>query len=141
LKRRVVRVRDWVEADHTAVSQWWRECWSSAGLSDDVPEPATTVPVGDCRGRLFIVTLDDVPSGLAAINRDIGILLLALRADVRGWGYGSEAVSLLERVSGTKRRALASPRVGLSLYFWLRLGYAPSTSQPYTPAALLMEKV
>jgi hypothetical protein len=45
----------------------------------------------------------------------------------RGWGYGSEAVRLLE-AEGKAERFLARVEVanGLGLYFWLRLGYRPA---------------
>ena len=45
----------------------------------------------------------------------------------RGWGYGSEAVRLLE-VEGKAERFLARVDTGngLGLYFWLRLGYRPA---------------
>ena len=45
----------------------------------------------------------------------------------RGWGYGSEAVRLLEVEAGGERfRANVDARNGLGLYFWLRLGYRPA---------------
>ena len=44
----------------------------------------------------------------------------------RGWGYGSEAVRLLEATSGGERfLAKVDAANGLGLYFWLRLGYRP----------------
>jgi len=49
-----------------------------------------------------------------------------IEAGQRGWGYGSEAVQLLE-AEGKAERFLARVDVtnGLGLYFWLRLGYRP----------------
>ena len=45
----------------------------------------------------------------------------------RGWGYGSEAVRLLEAEAKAKRfLARVDARNGLGLYFWLRLGYRPA---------------
>jgi GNAT superfamily N-acetyltransferase len=45
----------------------------------------------------------------------------------RGWGYGSEAVRLLEAEAKAARcRADVDARNGLGLYFWLRLGYRPA---------------
>ena len=49
----------------------------------------------------------------------------------RGWGYGSEAVRLIEGEALKRRwarnfRADVCYRNGLGLYFWLRLGYRPA---------------
>ncbi len=45
----------------------------------------------------------------------------------RGWGYGSEAVRLLEARSSAERfLAEVDAGNGLGLYFWLRLGYRPA---------------
>jgi RimJ/RimL family protein N-acetyltransferase len=49
----------------------------------------------------------------------------------RGWGFGSEAVHLIEehllRREGVRRfRARFDKRIGLALYFWLRRGYRPA---------------
>ena len=45
----------------------------------------------------------------------------------RGWGYGSEAVRLLEAESEAGRfRADVDAGKGPALYFWLRLGYRPA---------------
>lgn len=57
--------------------------------------------------------------------RDIG-----MSPRIRGFGYGSEAVRLLEddavrHGAATRFRAGVDPRNGLGLYFWLRLGYRP----------------
>ena len=56
---------------------------------------------------------------------------LAVRADRRGWGHGSEAVRMFEemaREAGVERlRADVAAGNGLGLYFWLRLGYRPAS--------------
>ena len=49
----------------------------------------------------------------------------------RGWGFGSEAVQLIEerllRREGVRRfRARVDKGIGLALYFWLRRGYRPA---------------
>ena len=56
---------------------------------------------------------------------------IALAKAYRGWGYGSEAVRLLEEWAVRERiaerfRADVDVRNGLGLYFWLRLGYRPA---------------
>lgn len=46
----------------------------------------------------------------------------------RGWGYGSEAVALIEAESGARRfRAAVAKSLGLAFYFWLRQGYHPAS--------------
>lgn len=52
---------------------------------------------------------------------------------LRGRGYGSEAVRLLEDEAvkagaATSFRVTVDRRNGLGLFFWLRLGYRPSVS-------------
>ncbi|MDO8615758.1 MAG: GNAT family N-acetyltransferase [Dehalococcoidia bacterium] len=52
---------------------------------------------------------------------------------LRGRGYGSEAVRLLEseavRGHGVTRFEAPAPQsLGLALYFWLRLGYRPASA-------------
>ena len=52
---------------------------------------------------------------------------IAVVAGQRGWGYGSEAVRLLEaEAKATRFLAGVGARNGLGLYFWLRLGYRPA---------------
>ena len=63
-------------------------------------------------------------------NPDRGWLtvgFIAVARGERGWGYGSEAVRLLEAEAKAERfRANVDARNGLGLYFWLRLGYRPA---------------
>lgn len=56
---------------------------------------------------------------------------IELAPQLRGWGYGSEAVKLLEdettRLGLAQRfRADVPLHNGLALYFWLRMGYRPT---------------
>jgi GNAT superfamily N-acetyltransferase len=54
---------------------------------------------------------------------------LELAPDQRGWGYGSDAIRLLEaRQKNVAFLAEVDPLNGLALYFWLRLGYRPARS-------------
>jgi hypothetical protein len=141
VKRRSLGLRAWAPPDSVAVADWWNDCWTDACPEpSQVPAPAAEVSVAGCRADVQLITLDGVPSGLVATD-DRVVCLIALRRGLRGWGYGSEAIVLVERSRTLPPQALTSPRVGLSLYFWLRLGYAPVISQPYAPAALLLEKL
>ena len=76
----------------------------------------------------------DEPIGLLEYEMREGwltVTFIALAKAYRGWGYGSEAVRLLEgwasREGVAERfRAEVDARNGLGLYFWLRLGYRPA---------------
>lgn len=62
----------------------------------------------------------------------LSIGCIAVAEGERGWGYGSEAMRLLEAEAAQKWeaqrfRANVDARNGLGLYFWLRLGYRPAT--------------
>jgi GNAT superfamily N-acetyltransferase len=57
----------------------------------------------------------------------LSVGFIALAAAQRGWGYGSEAVRLVEAEAKAARfRADVDAGNGLALYFWLRLGYRPA---------------
>ena len=83
--------------------------------------------------RAIVRVSDGVVIGLLdyrANNPDRGWLtmgFIAVARGQRGWGYGSEAVRLLEAEAKAQRfRATVDARNGLGLYFWLRLGYRPA---------------
>lgn len=53
--------------------------------------------------------------------------LVAMRDGLRGFGYGSEAVRMIEQRSAARRfRAEVAKSIGLAFYFWLRQGYRPA---------------
>lgn len=64
---------------------------------------------------------------------------MVMTSGERGWGYGSEAVHLIEarlaRRDGVRRiRALIDKRIGLAFYFWLRQGYrSPASDEAFWP--------
>ena len=62
----------------------------------------------------------------------LSVGFIAVAAGQRGWGYGSEAVWLMEaeavrKWEAQRFRANVDARNGLGLYFWLRLGYRPTS--------------
>ena len=69
--------------------------------------------------------------GLAYCVRDeqrelVRIESVVIQPDLRGWGFGSEAVELVEgQYPNSSFVARVDPKDGLNLYFWLRLGYRP----------------
>lgn len=76
---------------------------------------------------------DESPAGLVVArdpeSGEARILLVALRADLcrRGLGHRAalEAERRLAAAGGRRVLAAVSARHGLSVYFWLRLGYRP----------------
>lgn len=81
--------------------------------------------------------------GVAVYERDesadaLFIRTIVIRPELRGWGFGPEAVELLERDnSATSYTAWVQPTDGLNLYFWLRLGYRPVRSRVVDPAGMI----
>lgn len=87
--------------------------------------------VGAAEGRLVRVS-DDVVAG-AFLLEDEGDALfvrkLVVEAPYRGYGLGSEAGRLLRDLAESgpwaTLRAWAHPDLGLSVYFWVRMGLRP----------------
>jgi len=81
----------------------------------------------------IVCRADDAVIGEVSCSADdpaagwLSVGSIAVDAGQRGWGYGSEAVRLLE-AAGSAERFLARVDAGngLGLYFWLRLGYRPA---------------
>ena len=90
-------------------------------------------PDADARPLAIVRECDGTVIGLLDYRADspgrgwLSVGFIALAAGRRGWGYGSEAVRLLEGEAKAKRfLARVDERNGLGLYFWLRLGYRPA---------------
>lgn len=89
------------------------------------------VPEGDA--TLAVERLaDGVRAGhveLAAAGATLEVRCLAIDDAPRGYGAGSEAANLLVRsaeAAGWRHiRAWAHPSLGLSVYFWMRMGFRP----------------
>src|SRR5438105_1242585 len=130
--------------DLTAIDGWYEEAARAAfeerGLEELRRQGAESI------GLLAIVRADeDEPIGLLEYEvRDgrVTMPFIALAKGYRGWGYGSEAVRLLEEWALRERiaqrfRAEVDVRNGLGLYFWLRLGYRPA-EESGSPDTLVM---
>jgi RimJ/RimL family protein N-acetyltransferase len=97
---------------------------------------------------LFAITQAeaDEPIGLIEYRLDgdwLTVAFIALAKAYRGWGYGSEAVRLVEEWAAREGlaerfRAEVDVRNGLGLYFWLRLGYRPLAAAKEGRAVLAM---
>ena len=96
-------------------------------------------PRSGAKGGLLVIARrkDSTPIGLLDYRADdpapgwLSVGFVALAEEQRGWGYGSEAVRLLEAEARRRwrRRCIGAKvdlRNGLGLYFWLRLGYRPT---------------
>lgn len=90
--------------------------------------------VAEADGELLAIVKDGGEvTGYVEYRRDDpsrGWLLIsdiALAAGERGWGYGAEAVRLVEdRARAARYHVTVNASNGLSLYFWLRQGYRPA---------------
>lgn len=115
--------------DWSAIAAWYNEAAAAA-----YEERAIEELRGD---DLFAVIRPEegAPIGLLEYRREgewVSIPFIALAKAYRGWGYGSEAIRLLEDWAVREGRAKrfgadVDVRNGLGLYFWLRLGYRPAT--------------
>jgi RimJ/RimL family protein N-acetyltransferase len=113
-------------ADVAAVEAWWPEAGATAGL--DVELDAL---MREAEALVIARAGEDEPVGLVAYTRPargwLEFRFVALAAGHRGWGYGSEAVRIVEEYGLASRFAAdVSAANGLSLYFWLRMGYRPA---------------
>jgi len=130
-----ILLRHVVTDDLPAIESWLPE---AAATVRGVREPEET----DFATALGLIRMTDDGSEALVIARadgaePIGLLVYGLPADgwlefrflalakgLRGWGYGSEAVMLIEE-SGRAQRFAAEVYSGngLGLFFWLRMGY------------------
>ena len=120
--------------DLPAIEDWWPEAAATVGgVREPVASDELRGMIDEADAETLVITLADGPA-------PIGLLVFRLPADGwlefrfvaladghRGWGYGSEAVSLIEE-SGRARCFAAEVYAGngLGLYFWLRMGYRPA---------------
>ncbi len=139
-------LRPVAEADLPSIERWYAEAASAVhGAGYEVGEQNLPYQIEEARGSGSgdLLVIEDAgepgPIGLVDYRRDwpargwLAVVFIALAKSYRGWGYGSEAVILLESEAegawGVRRfRAEVEVRNGLGLYFWLRLGYRPAAA-------------
>ena len=137
-----VHLREVTDDDLALIEPWYPE--AASAVHGGAVEP----PARDLQRRLeearasggalcaIVPAGEDAPAGLLDYRRGypaggwLTVGFVAMAARRRGWGYGSEAVRLLEGEALKRRwarnfRADVCYRNGLGLYFWLRLGYRP----------------
>ena len=122
-------------SDLTALAGWLPRVAAEAGCDRWADEAALHVANAsallyrDGRGQAFLAYETDAPlPGCARIE------LLAVAPERRRLGTGGRAALALERrLARSMRRAyvLVPSRIGLALYFWLRLGYRPLTRREW----------
>lgn len=122
--------------DRSAVHVWYTEAIAAGYDAFALEERWRRA---EAAGGLMAIVLpdNDEPIGLIEYqtsepeDRSLTVSFIALAKAYRGWGYGSEAVRLLEEWAvheglAERFRAEVDLRNGLGLYFWLRLGYRPA---------------
>ena len=136
---RRVSLRPLRKADLVVIDAWFEES-ARAAFKDRAFEELRLLATGEASGVLVVKRAgEDEPIGLleyAVIDGWLVTTFIALAKGHRGWGYGSEAVRLLEEwaareVIATRFRAEVDLRNGLGLYFWLRLGYRPARKDEF----------
>ncbi len=98
-------------ADHTDSTNWERHV---------IERKSDGSPVGIVEHRI-----ENATEGWATFGT------IVMSNGQRGWGYGSEAVHLIEerlrnREAVRRFGARIDKHIGLALYFWLRQGYRPA---------------
>jgi ribosomal protein S18 acetylase RimI-like enzyme len=108
------------------------EPWSSEDALRDVVGRENTLIYHDATGAAFVAYELHAPKRNAA-----HVKLLAVAPDKRRLGIGVRAALALEKrlAKPAARIYVAVPaRLGLALYFWLRLGYRPLTQRDWPEA-------
>jgi hypothetical protein len=132
-------IRPYRASDDPTLEAWFPEAQTAAFGSSFAPSCSwrefketwlEATPAG--RLNVFFVGGDAAPVGIALWHygtsgrADAIVCLLALAKPNRGWGLGTEAAYLLEKEILAARTFVQIPASnGLSVYFWLRLGYHP----------------
>lgn len=136
-----MKLRPLRKSDIAALAAWLPSTAAAAGCERWAdPEALTTaittegVLVADEGGAVGLVSYEAAGPGRAEAR----ILLLAVDPERRRLGFGGRAALALERrlrPSADQVCALVPARLGLALYFWLRLGYRPLTHAERPPPA------
>jgi GNAT superfamily N-acetyltransferase len=146
-----VSLRPIGDGDLAAIEPWLGEAVAAAGRPHPLP---LSRGVGEGRSvealsnRVLTIEREgeSEPIGIVEYETAEGwltVAFIALAKAYRGWGYGSEAVRLLEEWAlcegmAERFRTEVDVRIGLGLYFWLRLGYRPHAAAKEGRAVLAM---
>ncbi|HXF50846.1 MAG TPA: GNAT family N-acetyltransferase [Dehalococcoidia bacterium] len=126
-----------------ALAAWTPGVAAAAGLRSLGSAEAVRGLVAASAYRVWRIDVsgEESPAGLIMARGPEGgearIVFVALRPDLcrRGLGHGAALEAERRLVAAGARRVLAavSARHGLSVYFWLRLGYRPLLSSAWPP--------
>ena len=129
-----VTLRPVTADDLPLIEDWWPEAAATVrGVREPVALDELQRMIDEADAETLVIARADGPAPIGLLVYrlpDDGWLefqFLALAKGLRGWGYGSEAVRLIEE-SGRAQRFAARVNAGngLGLYFWLRMGYRPA---------------
>jgi RimJ/RimL family protein N-acetyltransferase len=130
-----VASRPVTKRDFASISAWYSEAVATAFEERSLEQ----LLASKSRARVvraIVIGMHEDPIGVVEHQHKgdwLDITFIALAKPYRGWGYGSEAVRVVEEWAlreGTAERfrAEVDVRNGLALYFWLRLGYRPAVA-------------
>ncbi len=133
-------------ASAAALTTWVPGIAATVGYSRLATAEAVLALAGSGTERAWRIDVsgEEQPGGLVVArgpeHGEGRIVLVALRADLCRRGLGHRAALLAEgrlAAEGARRcLAAVSARHGLSVYFWLRLGYRPLLSGEWPPCEL-----
>ncbi len=134
-----VRLRPPAQDDLAQLDSWRRPARAGvSGTLDAVFTGESNALVIDITGRQQAAGLIEYRLGKPARGW-LTIAFMAIEPTLRGWGYGSESVRLLEEAARRSGHASFCAPVtaasGLNVYFWLRLGYRPAHADDGLPPA------
>jgi RimJ/RimL family protein N-acetyltransferase len=120
-------LRPLTEDDLAAVKPWYEEAVAAAMVRPDADAQRLAIVRGSDGAVMGLLDYRANEPGRGWLT----VGFAAVARGQRGWGYGSEAVRLLEAEAARKWeaqrfRVTVDARNGLGLYFWLRLGYRPA---------------
>ncbi len=128
-----VALRPVTADDFPAIEDWWPEAAATVrGVREPVAVDELQRMIDEAGGETLVIARADEPAPIGllvyrlAADGWLEVRFLALAKALRGWGYGSEAVRLIEELGLAQQfAARVSDGNGLGLYFWLRMGYSP----------------
>ncbi len=135
-----VRLRPPAEDDLALLDSWYRPARGGmyGPLDTAIPGESSALVI-DITGRQQTAGLIEYRMGEPARGW-LTIVFMAIEPALRGWGYGSESVRLLEEAARQSGHASFCAPVtatsGLNVYFWLRLGYRLAHADDGLPPAL-----
>jgi RimJ/RimL family protein N-acetyltransferase len=133
-----VTLRPVKRVDFAQIEAWYAD--ASAAVRGGEIDTSDTIErrSEEAKDRLLTIAADDrEPIGLIEYRVHepaegwLSTTFIALKGGRRGFGYGSEAVRVLEAWAEKSHQVTSflaeiNPRNGLALYFWLRVGYRPA---------------